>query len=49
MVDYKSFNRYVSLENKPHKNRHAEFTKNPVVLCIKNSIKNPGKSQQDTK
>ena len=44
MVDYKSFDFYVYLEMNSRKNRHAEFTKNPVVLCIKNAIKNMGKS-----
>ena len=49
MVDYKPFNSYFSLKINSRKNRHADFTKNPVVLCIQNAIENMGKIQQDTK
>ena len=42
MVDSKLFNRYVSLLNNSRKNRHVDFTKNSVVMCIKNAIKNMG-------
>ena len=45
----KSFNNFVSLEKNSRKNVHAEFTKSPVVLCIKNAVKNMVKIQKDTK
>ena len=37
------------MENNSHNIKKAEFTKNPVFLCIKNAINNMWKIQQDTK